>query len=102
MKIEFFKKHNSFKKKDLAPNPNLYWKIAVFCTFFFIIISAFFGYYLFTQINQEFVLPITNSSGQVPTVNKNRVENALNYFSEREEKSKQIIANPAPVVDPSL
>ena len=102
MKIEFFKKQNNFKKKDFTPNPGLYWKIAVFGTFFLITLVALFGYYLFAQINQEFVLPATNESGQVPTVDKNRVEKVLNYFSDREEKSKEVIANPAPVVDPSL
>jgi len=102
MKIEFFKKQNNFKKKDFALNPNLYWMSAVFGTFILILAAAFFGYYLFAQINQEFVLPATNDSGQVPTVDKNRVEKVLNYFSNREEKSKEIIANPAPVVDPSL
>ena len=102
MKIKFLKKQNNFKKKDFTLNPNLFWKIAVFGTFVLIILAAFFGYYLFGQINKEYALSTVGNSGQVPTVDRSHIEKVLNYFSSREEKSKEVLANPAPVVDPSL
>jgi len=54
------------------------------------------------QINQEPVLPASNESGQIPTVDKARIEKVLNYFSTREKESTQILSSPASVVDPSL
>jgi len=104
MKINFFKKEKSFKKKDFVFNSNLYWKFAVGGGFVLVLLFSFLGYRFFTQMNQESVLPITstNTSGQVPTVQKDRIEKALNYFSAREQKSAEILNSPVPVVDPSL
>ena len=102
MKIEIFKKRNNFKKKNFSINSNFYWKLSVFLSLAIIIGLFFFGYYLFNQTNQESTPQITTDSGQVPVVNKNRIEKVLNYFSDREEKSKEILNTGAPVVDPSL
>ena len=102
MKIKIFKKENNFKKKNFDFNPNFYWKLALFITFIVIILAIFFGYNLFRQINKEPILPAMNTIGQVPIVNQNRIKKVLNYFSEREKKSIEIISSPAPVVDPSL
>jgi hypothetical protein len=102
MKINFFKKENNFKKKEFAFKPNLYWKFTLLGTLIIMILSFFFGYYLFEQINREFVLPTATDNGQIPTINTDRIEKVLNIFSEREIKSNQILNSPAPVVDPSL
>lgn len=102
MKINLFKKENSFKRKNFQFNPNFYWKIVVGFALLMIIFSFFFGSNLFNQINQEPILAATNNSGQVPMVDQNRIEKVLNYFSEREKKSTEILNSPAPVVDPSL
>lgn len=102
MKIKFFKKENNFKKKNFAFNPNLFWEIAVCGAFIMILLSLFFGYRLFAQINQELVLSDIDKNEQVLQINKDRIEKVLNYFSEREKKSNQILNSPAPVVDPSL
>ena len=102
MKINILKKRNSFKKKSYTPSASFYWRITILCTFIIILSSFCFGYYVFTQTEKELVLPATKDSGQVPTVNKNRITNVLNYFSTREQTSNQILISPAPVVDPSL
>ena len=102
MKIDFFKKENNLKKKNFTFNPAFYWELAVFIVFVIIILSFFFGYYLFVQINQNPVLPATLGGEQTVTVSSDRLEEVLNYFSAREEKSNQIINSPSPVVDPSL
>jgi hypothetical protein len=102
MKIDFFKKENNFKKKNSALGPNFYWEIIVFITIIILVSSFFFAYSFFQQINKEYPLLTIYDSGQVPNVDKVRIENVLNYFSDREQKTKEILSSPAPVVDPSL
>ena len=101
MKIKLFKKKNNFKKKDFQLNPNLYWKLALGCALIMILFSFFFGYRLFTQINEDAVPSNAIDSGQVPIVSKDRIGKDLNYFSDREKKSEEIINSPSPLVDPS-
>ena len=102
MKIEFFKKENSFKKKEFDFNPNLYWEVAVICALALIVYSLFFGHNLFVQISQEPETPIVSGSSQIPMVDKDRLQKVLNYFSDRETKTAQISNSPSPLVDPSL
>src|ERR1035437_1446217 len=102
MKIEFFKKENNFKKKDFTFKPNLYWKFTLLGTSIVIILFLLFGYYLFEQINKEFVLSLSSDNGQIPTVNQGRFTEVLNYFSEKEQKTNEILNSPVSVVDPSM
>jgi hypothetical protein len=102
MKINFFKKEKSFKKNDSTFNPNACWRIAVSSAIVIIIFSFVFGYYLFQQINQEAILPDTKAGSQLQAVSEARIKKALNYFSEREKRSTEILNSPSPVVDPSL
>jgi hypothetical protein len=102
MKINFFKKENSFKKKDFTFHPNFYWKIILIGTIVIILLSCIFSYLLFVQVNQEPALSFTNENEQLPTVNEDRIEKVLNYFSEREQNSNQILNSSSSVVDPSL
>jgi hypothetical protein len=102
MKLEIFKKRKEFNKKKSGVNPNRYWKLTILVTIIVLILAFVFDYYLFTQINQELVVPVVSDNNQVGIVNTNRIKKALDYFSEREQKSTQILNSPAPVVDPSL
>ena len=102
MKITFFKKENSFKKKDFKLDSNFYWKIAVGIAFCSILFAIFFGFSFYIQISREPVLPASSDGGQVPTVRKDRIEKALNYFSTKEQKSNEILNSPSPLIDPSL
>ncbi|MEK7190521.1 MAG: hypothetical protein AAB661_02025 [Patescibacteria group bacterium] len=102
MQIKLFKKEKSFKKKNFIFHPDLYWKITVSGILVAILFSFFFGYRLFMEINREAILPAPNGSRQVETVKKDRIEEILRYFSEREKKSAEILNSPAPFVDPSL
>ena len=100
--LKFFKKEKKFKKESSGFNPNLYWKLAV-CFIFVVILSAFFfGYYLFVKIDRKPILQVGNSSGQVETIKKERIEKVLEYFSSQKQKSNQILNSSAPVIDPSL
>lgn len=102
MKINFLEKKNSFIKKDFIFRPGFYWRIILLCAFIIISLSFLFSYYLFIQVSQESVLLSTNNSGELQLVNKDNLEKTLNYFSEKEKKSEEILNSPVPVVDPSL
>jgi hypothetical protein len=105
MKIKFFKKENNFKKEkeSLWWNINLYWELAVCFMFVVVFLAFFFGYYLFMGINKEpIIMSSSGTSNQIQIIKKERIEKALQYFSLREQKSKQILNSPAPVIDPSL
>ncbi|MFA6520064.1 MAG: hypothetical protein WCT44_00465 [Candidatus Paceibacterota bacterium] len=102
MKIQLFKKEKHFTKKEFVFNANLYWKIATTLALIIIILSGVFGYRLFKQTNQEGAILNLNESRKTLIIKKDGLEKILNYFSEREKKSNQILNFPAPVVDPSL
>lgn len=104
MKIKFFKKEKNFskEKESLWLNINFYWKFAVFFLFAVVVSSALFGRYLFMQTNQELVLSKDKTSPQVETISKERIDSVLEYFSNRDKKSEEILNSPAPVIDPSL
>ena len=102
IKINFFKKEKNFKKKNFAFNANLYWEFALLVLLIMILLSSFFGYYLFSQINQEPVLSIDSTNVKASILDKNKLEKILNYFSDRQKKSIEILNSPLPVVDPSL
>jgi hypothetical protein len=106
MQIKFFKfkKEKSFKKEkeSIWLDINLYWEFAVVFLIIGTLAYFIFGYYLFTGINKEFIAPIAPSTGQSATVNKDRIDKVLLFFSQREQASTQILNSSSPVVDPSL
>ena len=102
MKIKFFKKENNFKKKDFTLNPNFYWKISVIFTFVSIVISFIFGYQLFNQIEGESKAPAVNISEQIPMIKEDRIKSVLFYFTDKEQKSADVLKASSAVVDPSL
>ena len=101
LKLKFSKNQKIFKKDESNIDPNVYWKIIVF-TFFILSGLAFaFGLYFLNKLEKEFSVN-QNSSSALETDNQERMQGVLEYFSERENKSKQIINSPSPVIDPSL
>ena len=101
MNLNFLKKKKKFKKGGLGIKPDLYWKYILCIAFLLIIFSCAFGLYLFMEINKESVLPVININEQ-NIVKKERIDKVLEYFSEREKKSLQILNSPSPIIDPSL
>ena len=101
MDIKIFKTKKSFKKRGYHINADLYWKIILYITFVFILLSFGFGLYIFTQINKESSFNIDQGS-QAAVLDKGGIDNVLNYFSSRKEKSDFIINSTSPVVDPSI
>ena len=102
MNIKFFKKEKSFQKKDFALNPDFYWKIALLVAAAVISVSLVLGYFLFTQIEHKSSKSVASETNQIPSVDPDLMKKVLNYFSDRQTNSTQIINSPAPVVDPSL
>ena len=102
MKIELFKFKKSYKKKDYQINPSIYWTTILVISALMIVVSVFYGLSVFFEINKDFTsYPITTND-QTEKNREIRLENALQYFSEREKKSESIMNSSSPVVDPSL
>jgi len=104
MKINFLKKEKSFKKyKDSVwSDVNLYWQIALYIILTVLLASLFFGYRIYLSINKEPVFSDAVNNSKIDKIKKDRIEKTLEYFQEREVKSKEIINSPAPIIDPSL
>ena len=104
MKIKFFTKEKKFtkEKENLWLNINLYWNFAVCFVLIIILVSSFFGYFLFLKTNKESVGKAGDTSAQIQTIKKERIDKVLKYFYIREQKSSQILNSPSSVIDPSL
>jgi len=102
MKIKFFKKEKNFKKTKSELNFYFFWKLAIGFVFVTALLSFLFGYYLFAQINQEYVFNASGDSNNDKTISKERIDKVLEYFSEKQKKSSGILNFPAPMIDPSL
>ena len=101
MQIKFFKKEKKFRKESSGFSPSLCWELAVGIMLVTSLFFIFFGYRLFTRVNQEPVLPVNNIN-ELETVKKERIEKILEYFSLRKQKSNQILNSPTSIIDPSL
>jgi hypothetical protein len=101
MDLKFLKKQKKFKKASLIIKPDLYWRYLIYMTFFLILVSCVFGFYLFIKINKEPILPVVSTGGE-GLIKKERINKVLEYFKERENKSIEILNSPSPIIDPSL
>lgn len=101
MEIKFLKNKKVFKKKEIETDPNLYWKYVLLVTFILILVSCAFGFYLFSKTNKNLMFPTVNLDEQ-GAIKKERLDNVLEYFKERENKSIEISNSPSPISDPSL
>lgn len=103
MQIKFFKsKQNFLKKKSLQGKPDFFWKIILVLCFILLILSFILGLFTFKQIEKELDLSTKNSNGKVEITQKERIEKILEYFSNREKKSMEILDSTLLISDPSL
>ena len=102
MQIKFLKREKHFKKGGIGTDPNFFWNILLFLALFIMIISLVFSFLLFRRINRESILPLGDISGKSETVDKERIKKILQYFSDKKNKSTEILNSPAPVKDPSF
>jgi len=101
MNIKIFKFKKNFRKGGLHTNQDIYWNILQALAFLFVVSSFVLGFYLFRIMDREFSLSPEDAGGQSQAISKERINNVLNYFVEKEIKSKSIINSPALIVDPS-
>ena len=101
MEIKFLEKKRKFRKGGLGIKPDLYWKYLLYMTFTLILLSCAFGLYLFIEVNKEPIPTVMNVNKKEIT-EEERLTKALEYFSEREKKSIEILDFPSPIIDPSL
>lgn len=102
MRIEIFKNKEHPEKESFPKNPDFYWELMLFAAFIIIISSFIFGFYLFYKINRDPLFKNENAGGNNIGIEKERIDKALEYFSDREKKSVEIINSPSPLIDPSL
>jgi hypothetical protein len=102
MKIEIPKIKKKFKKENFKINPGVYWKTMVILFLVLAVGIAVFAYNLFSQINDDNDSLIAEANQKIEKEKKDKINKVLEYFSERETKSNEILNAPSPVVDPSL
>jgi len=100
MDIKFLKKKKKFVKRNLEKKLDFFWKSILYITFILILISCAFGLNLFLETNKESM--VVEDIGGKEMMEKERINNVLDYFSEREKKSMKILNSSSFVVDPSL
>ncbi len=102
MKIELFKIEKNYRKENFEINPGIYWKTIMVLAFLAISTLLVFSYNLFIQTNKENTSVVGKKDNKNENKEKEKIKNALEYFSEREKKSIEILNSPVPIVDPSL
>ena len=102
MEIKIFKIKKSFRKGGLHTNPDVFWDIIQSMALLVVIGLLVFDFFLFNKINKEFTPPSNSANSQAETISKERIDKVLKYFSDRKNKSDDILNSPSPVIDPSL
>jgi hypothetical protein len=102
MKIELFKTKKNYKKEDYKVNVNVYWKIIILFSFFALSASFLFAYNFFIETNKEENLTPERNKKKMSVYEKERIKKVIEYFSEREKKSAEILDVSISVIDPSL
>ena len=99
---KFINKTNTFKKSSWTINPDLYWKSILLLSGFMLAGFFIFGFLMVKKVNDDTNIEDTVNVVKIEAINKERLNNIIEYFSKREEVSNTIINLPSPVVDPSL
>jgi hypothetical protein len=102
MKIEIFKNKKKFKKGGFHTNPNIGWEIILVVAAVLTIASISLGVYLFLDTNKKFTTYELDGSSAIKIVKKDRIEKVLEYFAVREQRSRDILNSPSPIIDPSI
>ncbi len=102
IQLKFSKKTKKFKKEKSWLNIYFYWKLVIGILFVTTFLYILFSYRFFLETNKDFILLEDSAKAGSKTVQKDRIDKILEYFSQRKEKSKEIINSPAPIIDPSL
>jgi hypothetical protein len=96
------KKKTRFRKGGFHANPNIGWELILVLAFGIIAGLFVVSAYLFRQTNAEFNAPVSGLPQSTASIREERLQNTLQIFSGREQRSREILSSPAGVVDPSL
>ncbi len=104
MNLKFlkFKEKKVFKKGSDEINPNPFWNVVLMFTAIMIVFAFSFTFLVFQKVNKEVDASSSGVGSEAAVLPKERLDKILQYFQEKEEKSKEIFNAPAPVIDPSL
>ncbi len=104
MNLKFlkFKDKKVFKKGSAEINPNPFWNVVLMFAAVMIVFAFSFTFFVFQRVNKEVISDSTGAGTQATVLPKERLEKILQYFQDREDKSKEIFNSPSPVIDPSL
>jgi len=98
--LKSLKRKKKFKKGGLSFRPDTYWGILLLIVCVSIIVVVVFGYLIFQKSNKSLggdLAPVDS----VEKIDQARIDDALEYFSKRANKSAEILSSPSPIVDPS-
>jgi hypothetical protein len=98
--LKILKPKKKFKKGGIHINPDVYWGILLGVVLVVCVASVLFGYFLFKKTNQNLSVNSAENNS-VEKIDQARIDNALEYFSNRANKSSEILNSPSPIVDPS-
>ncbi|MFA5934141.1 MAG: hypothetical protein WC795_02900 [Candidatus Paceibacterota bacterium] len=103
--FSFFKQQNSFfvKKDELSfVQQEKHWRLIIIYMFVGGISVGIFSAYLFWEINNDGIFQAdTSTTSYTEPINRDKLNNVLDYFDQKNKKSAAILANPPKVVDPS-
>jgi hypothetical protein len=100
LNFKIFQRKKNFKKGGIHINPETYWALALLIVFVIVLVMIIYSYFLFKRSDAE-LSPGADSEQNLETIDKARIDRALQLFSQRAEISAEIINSPALVVDPS-
>ena len=95
------KKEKKLNKVKSDVDVNSYWRLLIIVSLTLIIFAIAFGAYFFININKDFENPSIKTSVQMEKVKKERINNVLNYFVVKSQKTESILNSESPVIDPS-
>ena len=101
MKIDFKLKKN-FTKESFTVNPHIYFRFVIFIAIGITLVGFGLGFSVFKKFDKVSSEQANETTEKAELNRKERIENILQYFVEREKKSIEIINSPAPIVDPSI
>lgn len=103
MKINFKfpKRKKKYTKEKISKKVGFFWSLALYFSGFVVVLAFIFGYFLYSKVNEDSFISASAEAKSVEEY-KNRLDQALLFFSERAQKSGEIISSPIDFFDPSI
>ncbi len=92
----------SYKKGSQVIDPHFYWNIVLWMILTMVVTAFVYGFLVFRKVNKDFISSDLEINLQAGILKKGRLNDALDYFKTRAQKSAEITNSPSPIIDPSL